>query len=67
MNETRRTVPAPWPGLSPRTGEHARPSGTPIYDAVVRQWREQGREIPRPPSPPRRWARVESADLFLRD
>ncbi|MEV6569515.1 hypothetical protein [Streptomyces sp. NPDC051577] len=33
----------------------------------MRQWREQGREIPRPPAPPRRWARVESADLFLRD
>ncbi|WP_168714139.1 hypothetical protein [Streptomyces sp. A1136] len=43
-------------------------SDVPIYDAVVRQWLAEGREVPRRPGSP--WSGVRSAvdggDLFLR-
>ncbi|MEU6121926.1 hypothetical protein [Streptomyces sp. NPDC047123] len=43
-------------------------SATPIYDALVDQWRTQEREIPRPPDPAEARSRAdrEPRDLFRR-
>ncbi|MFF0745462.1 hypothetical protein ACFYVL_34190 [Streptomyces sp. NPDC004111] len=42
----RPALPPVWTRvpLPPRAAD----SGTPIYDALARSWREQGRELPRP-------------------
>lgn len=66
MNDPRKSVPAPRP-------RHAAPlltagpaSSTPIYDALVHQWRAQHREVPRPPASRQGWVRVDPQDLFHR-
>ncbi|MGW7411147.1 hypothetical protein [Streptomyces sp. NPDC054863] len=39
--------PAPARARVPRPG-HPADAGTPIYDALVHSWKEQGRQLPRP-------------------
>ncbi|MEV8533743.1 hypothetical protein [Streptomyces sp. NPDC051211] len=62
------TIPAPrtptiWSSKPP--GAPPAVSDTPVYDALERQWRREGREVPRPPAP-QGWTRTEPTDLFRR-
>ncbi|GAA3090625.1 hypothetical protein GCM10010449_12980 [Streptomyces rectiviolaceus] len=67
MSDAGNRVPSPRP---PRAGTRAgggeAPSQSPIYDALVREWRAEGREVPRAPAPRSRWERVDPQDLFHR-
>ncbi|MFG2650616.1 hypothetical protein [Streptomyces sp. NPDC048436] len=39
---------------------------TPIYDALMREWRARDREVPRVPARRSGWERVDPQDLFRR-
>ncbi|OKK17306.1 hypothetical protein AMK16_20815 [Streptomyces sp. CB00455] len=74
MQETMfapRTLPGPAPAPAVDRGPFGTPvhdmpvHDTPIYDAMVRQWRQEGRTLPRP-SAPAAWERVAEADRFHR-
>ncbi|GAA1889698.1 hypothetical protein GCM10009837_09680 [Streptomyces durmitorensis] len=67
MSDAGSGVPSPRP---PRAGTRAgggeAPSRSPIYDALVAEWRAKDREVPRTPAPRSRWERVDPQDLFHR-
>jgi hypothetical protein len=67
MSDAGNGVPPPRPPRAEtRAGGGGAPSQTPLYDALVREWREEDREVPRTPAPRSRWERVDPQDLFHR-
>ncbi|MGW6140207.1 hypothetical protein ACWFRM_33990 [Streptomyces sp. NPDC055144] len=66
MNDPRKSVPAPRPRHAAPLGTGGAASPTPIYDALVHQWRALQREVPRPPTARQGWVRVDPQDLFHR-
>ncbi|MEV6750872.1 hypothetical protein [Streptomyces sp. NPDC051214] len=68
MSDAGNGVPSPRPPRAEtRTGGGGEPaSRSPIYDALVREWQAQNREVPRAPTPRSRWERVDPQDLFHR-
>lgn len=68
MSDAGNGVPSPRPPRAEtRTGGGGPVSQTPIYDALVREWQAQNRELPRAPATTRsRWERVDPQDLFHR-
>ncbi|WP_150477146.1 hypothetical protein [Streptomyces alboniger] len=67
MSDVRRNVLPTRPGeAAAAPGDGVPGSSTPIYDALVRQWRAQCREVPRPPTTGGDWVRADPQDLFRR-
>ncbi|GGV23221.1 hypothetical protein GCM10010277_02670 [Streptomyces longisporoflavus] len=67
MSDAGSGVPSPrTPRAETRVGGGGAPSQSPLYDALVREWLDQGREVPRAPAPRSRWERVDPQDLFHR-
>ncbi|MGW5738547.1 MULTISPECIES: hypothetical protein [Streptomyces] len=67
MSDTGSGIPSPRPPRAEtRTGGGEAASQSPIYDALVREWQAQNREVPRTPAPRSRWQRVDPQDLFHR-